>query len=263
MRIFLIFLGIHLCMAPLFSASSHHKFYLAIASSLRRPLNDLLSLFENSYPEYRGQIHLISGQSGNLARQILMGAPYHIFISADPEHIIFFNEHQYDITLSPKKLEGTLMLWINPLKISPEEFLKPSSFSPSIRHIAYGNPLISPCALISERWLKKNHLLHHYKKIEYRLFSQAHHFAEHDMVLAIFFPTAEVVGTPLEKDCYFLSHTGLSDRNKISLSYPIFYIDPNLDQSPLYHFMNFIFLEKNQKLWSYYGFFKSPPEHIH
>ncbi len=69
----------------IFSLSYGTEIYVAVASSMRPLFEELTHAFEKKYG--RIKVKLSFGSSGNLYRQLSGGAPYDIFISADPLYV--------------------------------------------------------------------------------------------------------------------------------------------------------------------------------
>ena len=70
--------------ASAFAETSDRPPVIAAAASVRFALEDLANAF---YRESGHRVRLSVGSSGNLARQIREGAPYDLFLSADPRYV--------------------------------------------------------------------------------------------------------------------------------------------------------------------------------
>jgi molybdate transport system substrate-binding protein len=77
-----VFLALGLVMALAF-AGAQEKVRVAAAANVSSVAAKLSSAFERSYPQYR--LEFIFGASGALVTQIMNGAPYQVFLSADSE----------------------------------------------------------------------------------------------------------------------------------------------------------------------------------
>lgn len=93
---------------------------VAAASSLQRLLTDTARSFES---EQGHRVILIFGSSGNLVSQILQGAPYDVFFSADAEYVSELESAQ--VTLPNSSLpyaKGQLVLWtLKESRIDPRQ----------------------------------------------------------------------------------------------------------------------------------------------
>jgi molybdate transport system substrate-binding protein len=99
------------------------------------------SLVTGFNKEYETQCEVIPGSSGKLFAQIREGAPYDIFLSADP--IYTESLHREGLTADEPGIfaYGALVLWsVNP-NINPSLGILETY---SIRHIALANPKIAP-----------------------------------------------------------------------------------------------------------------------
>jgi molybdate transport system substrate-binding protein len=77
-----VFLALGLVMAVAF-AGAQEKVRVAAAANVSSVAAKLSSAFERNYPQYR--LEFIFGASGALVTQIMNGAPYQVFLSADSE----------------------------------------------------------------------------------------------------------------------------------------------------------------------------------
>lgn len=133
-----------------------HGLTIAAASSLRQAMPELEEAFAEQEPGTR--LRIVYGASGKLATQILNGAPYDLFLSAD--------------TTYPRKLEargavasgpdvyaiGRLALW----HADPQrEALSPADLaSDSVRHIAIAQPRHAPYGQRARQALEALELWH-------------------------------------------------------------------------------------------------------
>lgn len=81
----------------------------AIASNLTAPMTEIVNQFKIETGE---AIRLSFGSSGNLARQIIQGAPYELFISAGQEYIDFLSEHGAPIKSTSEYIYGDIGFYI-------------------------------------------------------------------------------------------------------------------------------------------------------
>lgn len=120
-------------------AKSQQKILVAAASDLRFALDSLKSAFESTN---EGQVEISYGSSGKLTEQIIHGAPFDIFFSADvayPEQLE--KEHQ---TASPvyRYAKGRIVLWSKRLDPNAEKIR--AVLDPSVVKIAIANPTHAP-----------------------------------------------------------------------------------------------------------------------
>ena len=127
------------CGLPNFvSANTNLDLHIAVASNFLPPMKKLIELFGSKIP---GSIKLSVGSSGSLHSQIVNGAPFELFFSADqekPSSLVLANlaskkyQHTYAI--------GKLVLWSPKNNVDPRQMLLSGSFS----KVALANPDVAP-----------------------------------------------------------------------------------------------------------------------
>ena len=130
---------------------------IATAASMQFPVQALIRDFEvqTGIP-----CNMVVGSSGKLTAQIIAGAPYDVFISADKK----YPQEVYDKNkaLRPPKIyaRGELVLWTtsNDIPLVPDSLL-----SEKIHHIAVANPKIAPYGAAAIAALKHYGLFHRIK----------------------------------------------------------------------------------------------------
>jgi molybdate transport system substrate-binding protein len=142
--------------------SAQTKITVAVAANMQYTMEALRDEFNKTN---KTRIELISGASGNLAQQIIQGAPFDIFLSADT----MYPNRLYDkgLALEPPKVyaQGLLVLWSIKKNIHPAGDLS-LLLKDDIRHIAIPNPQIAPYGAAAESILKKYNL---YNTLESKL----------------------------------------------------------------------------------------------
>lgn len=137
MRIVLLCCLLLLSLVPVARADT---LTIAAASSLRLAMPELKEAFEQKHPIF--SVTVVYGASGKLATQILNGAPYDVFLSADtgyPEHLA-----NRDATATDPQVYavGRLVLWPHG---SRQTALTPSDLTDDdIRKIAIAQPRHAP-----------------------------------------------------------------------------------------------------------------------
>ena len=123
---------------------------IAVASNLLAPLEQVKALYEE---EFQSTITLIVASSGKLTAQIVNGAPYDLFISADMK----YPEKVYAADLAQQKPEilvlGTLYFWASCSEIESIEQQVHRS-----KTIAIAQPDLAPYGAETRRWLQKQKL---------------------------------------------------------------------------------------------------------
>lgn len=116
-------------------------FTIAAAADLRFALDEIIEAFHDHHPQY--QVRVVYGSSGKMTTQILNGAPYDLFFSADisfPERL-----HTAGMTASDPAVYalGRIVLWSNSLDASSLS-LADLATDTRIRRIAIAQPAHAP-----------------------------------------------------------------------------------------------------------------------
>ncbi|TVR80811.1 MAG: molybdate ABC transporter substrate-binding protein [Rhodospirillales bacterium] len=117
------------------------RFTIAAASDLRFALDDVIEAYNKNYPGH--DVTVIYGSSGKMTTQIINGAPYDIFFSAD----ISFPERLQAAGLTATDPAvyaiGRIVIWSNTVDVS-ELTLPDLSTDPRLRRIAIAQPAHAP-----------------------------------------------------------------------------------------------------------------------
>ncbi|WP_457600927.1 molybdate ABC transporter substrate-binding protein [Hydrogenivirga sp.] len=139
------------------SISFAQTIYVASASSMRPLMEELVSLFNSEHPEI--DVKVSYGSSGSLYRQILGGAPYDLFISADelyPEKLVEHGRAYNPVVFA----HGRLAVF------SLDKDVKDFKVLGRARRVALANPRHAPYGRAALQFLKKEGL---YRKLRGRL----------------------------------------------------------------------------------------------
>ena len=140
-----------ICSICRYSAAQSLK--IAVASNLLLPFQEIEKKFEDKYPY---QVELIPGASGTITSQIMNGAPYHLFVSAEDKYIEQLigedKTHGGPITLC----FGTVYLWVRKGidGIDIETILK----SDKVKSIGLAHPDLAPYGKQARDWLERKQL---------------------------------------------------------------------------------------------------------
>lgn len=138
----------------LFSLNVQSEVLVAAASSIREPLDLIAGKFER---QHGLRVRISYGSSGNLAHQILRGAPYQVFLSANTE----YPERIWQADGGKQKprvyAQGSLSLYANdrsPCKIdSGLKGLSDQVADGRIHRIAIAKPTLAPYGLATRQAL--------------------------------------------------------------------------------------------------------------
>lgn len=121
------------------SALSAQTITVAAAANMKYAATDIAKAFTK---ESGIDVKIITGSSGKLTQQIMSGAPYDVFLSADVEYPAKLVNGGFTTTASQIYAYGTLILWSNTgVDLSKGVFLVAN---PSVKKIAVANPRTAP-----------------------------------------------------------------------------------------------------------------------
>lgn len=145
-----------------FAQKQENKIIVAVAANMQYPMNALKENFEK---QSGVQLEVILGSSGKLTQQILEGAPYDVFISADTKYpfTLWVNKFAAD---SPKiYAKGLLVLWTMRNDLIPGKDLT-ILLSNNVKKIAVANPKTAPYGIAAEELMR---LYDIYDKVQSKL----------------------------------------------------------------------------------------------
>lgn len=133
---------------------------VAIASSLMPAMEEIKAVFEESFPI---DIELVPGASGTLASQIIHGAPFDLFISANDKYSRILQDQNLLIEPPRKFVEGVLVLWsdlpINNWESENYDELKKLLLTPKVKTIAIAQPDLAPYGDAAQTFLDELNIL--------------------------------------------------------------------------------------------------------
>jgi len=135
---------------------------VAVAANVSYAMDDLKKLFEAEYPG--SKVEVTVGSSGKLTAQIMHGAPYEVFLSANMKYPEALYARGLSVTEPKVYAEGLLAL----ISMKEQPFSEGISFltSEKIKKIAIANPRTAPYGIAAEEVLKKSGI---YTKIRSKL----------------------------------------------------------------------------------------------
>lgn len=127
--------GLLLCSC---NSRQEDKLTIAVAANLQFVIDDLVQ----AYSDNTGvACEVIVGSSGKLTAQIIEGAPFDVFLSADMKYPNELFEKGYTLKEPEIYAYGNLILWTLKSDLKPELTSLEAS---EVRHIAIGNPKTAP-----------------------------------------------------------------------------------------------------------------------
>ena len=123
--------------------SARETIHVAVASSLRGPLEEIRTQFEQRHPEYHVTVAYVA--SGKLVAQVTHGAPYQLLVSAEPRYLDML--HARDLTLAAPMVigYGELVLWHPDQAGTIEQIIEQADFVALAqpKHAPYGQAALA------------------------------------------------------------------------------------------------------------------------
>lgn len=119
------------------------KFTIAAASDLRFALEDIIDVYREHHPDH--EFEVVYGSSGKMTTQIMNGAPYDLFFSADISFPERLKASGFTATDPTVYAIGRIVIWSNTLdasRLTPQDLA-----DDSIRRIAIAQPSHAPYGL--------------------------------------------------------------------------------------------------------------------
>jgi molybdate transport system substrate-binding protein len=132
------------CSMLLATAAHADRFTIAAAADLRFALNDIIESYRRDHPEH--EFEVIYGSSGKMTTQIINGAPYDLFFSADISYPERLAAEGLAATAPAVYAIGRIAIWSTTLDAS-KLTLGDLPSDPRIRRIAIAQPSHAPYGL--------------------------------------------------------------------------------------------------------------------
>jgi molybdate transport system substrate-binding protein len=138
---------------------------VAAASDLSFPIKEIIARFEKQSGH---SVKLTLGSSGNFQAQIINGAPFDVYISADVDYVRRLEQRGM---VEPKTLVvyavGRLVIWVrNGSTLDVQKLGMKTLEQPGVRRIAIANPDVAPYGRAAVAALRHYHL---YERVAPRL----------------------------------------------------------------------------------------------
>ena len=130
---------------------------VAVAANMKPAFEEIYQGFKQSHPE---SIRIVYGSSGNLATQILQGAPFSLFIAADEGYPLRLYKEGITLDQGAVYAIGHLVLLLNSQsksKVSdvPEQI---AALLKRANKISIANPELAPYGAAASQYLQTRHL---------------------------------------------------------------------------------------------------------
>ena len=198
---FRLALSLFLFLGLLFSSTSYaEKARVAVAANFYPALNELVEDFEKTY---KHRVQLVVGSSGKLAAQIIQGAPFDLFLSADGARPLELEKREL-IVPGSRRTYATGRLTVTSGKYAeanPLDQLMAGNFE----RLAMANPDLAPYGRAAEQSLDALSLNPDRKQIIYgENLSQTYHFLHTGHVDLAFVALSQVLDKGLDDDRFAL-----------------------------------------------------------
>jgi molybdate transport system substrate-binding protein len=197
-RLFMIVLAFFIFVAP---ASAQDKLHVAVAANFISPFKELIQSFEK---QTGIQVEATYASTGQLYTQIVNGAPYDLFLSADlekPELLYKTGKGDTPFVYAT----GQVVLWTMRKDLCTAKNWREIMAAPGLGKVAVANPKTAPYGAAAMEAMKKTGLL---ENIQGRLvyaqnIAQAFQYAATGSVDAGFCARSATVSAEGRKGCFF------------------------------------------------------------
>ena len=174
---------------------------VAVAANFMQPFKEIVKSFESKNPV---SVNVTFASSGHLAGQIMNGAPYDIFLSADEARPAALSQKGF----AEKPFvyaRGRVVLWSAKKEVCGlsgwQEIIK----HPSVKKIAVAAPKVAPYGAASMTAIEQSHLrdMIHHKLVYPENIAQAFQYALTESVDAAFCALSSALSEKGKKGCYF------------------------------------------------------------
>ncbi|PIF03356.1 MAG: molybdate ABC transporter substrate-binding protein, partial [Arcobacter sp.] len=124
---------------------------VALAANVSYAINDLIKEFNKDYPDIK--VNTIIGSSGKLTAQIVNGAPFDIFMSADMKYPKYLYDHLATIDKPVVYAKGSLVLLTTKKNQNLSKFFGILT-SKKTKKIALANPKTAPYGKVAKTVLE-------------------------------------------------------------------------------------------------------------
>ena len=221
---------------------------VAAAANTEFAVKEIASHFEK---KFNIPVKVILSASGKLANQIVRGAPYHIFLSADMKYPTFVYKRGYALTKPKVYAYGVLVLWTLkdiPLK-KDLKFLTTSQ----IKKIGVPNPRLAPYGRQAVNALKYYKV---YDRVRPKLIfgesvGQTSQYIYKKLVDVGFTAKSIVLSPTLKEKGKWLE---VDEKAYNPIAQGVVLLKPSKDNENAKQFYRFIFSPEAQKIWQKYGY---------
>ena len=139
-KIVLLWVAIAAILSPVLFAQNSTKVTIVVAANLKPAMDSILAIYKSQYP--KEVVQVIYGASGKLYEQIINGAPFDIFFSADMGYPEKLKEKKLISSVIKLYAIGQLAIWSK--KINPATKQMNSLIDVGVKKVAIANPSTAP-----------------------------------------------------------------------------------------------------------------------
>ena len=221
---------------------------VAAAANTEFAVKDIAKLYEK---KFHTPVKIILSASGKLANQIVRGAPYHVFLSADMKYPTFVYKRGYALTKPKVYAYGVLVLWT--LKDIPLKQDLRFLLSPSIKKIGVPNPRLAPYGRQAVNALRYYHI---YDKVRPKLIfgesvGQTSQYIYKKLV-DVGFTAKSIVLSPVLKERG--KWVEVNPKAYKPIAQGVVLLKAAKDNEDAKRFYNFLFSQEAKKIWQKYGY---------
>lgn len=201
MRRYVLFLFALLVLTYSSPAVAAESLNIAVAANFMQPFKEIAKLFESENPVY---VNVTFASSGHLTGQIMNGAPYDIFMSADEERPAMLSQKG----LAEKPFvyaRGRVVLWSAKKELCGVAGWQEVVKHPSVKRIAVAVPKVAPYGAASMAAIEQSRLrdMVQHKLVYPENIAQAFQYAMTENVDAAFCALSSALSEQGKKGCYF------------------------------------------------------------
>jgi molybdate transport system substrate-binding protein len=246
--IYKIFFAVILCGYSM-NSKAQPAFRIAAASDLKFALDSLIEKFRG---DHRGEILVTYGSSGKLAEQILNGAPFDVFFSADLSYPRKLQKNGLTVSEVELYAIGRIVIWSKTM--DPSELKVNTLLDEKIKKISIANPMHAPYGKRAEEALKYYKV---YNQVNHKLvfgenISQAAQFVYSGAAQAGIIALSIALSPPMQKEngkYYILPE---ESHNRLEQGYVV--LKNGAKKKMVLEFAEFLKSSGAQAILEYYGF---------
>lgn len=214
---------------------------LAVTSSLLPVFQEIVANYDDKNTI---NFKLISSSSGVLSHQIISGAPYDIFFSANDDYCQLVKEQLQSLQKSTPLAKGNLVRVINTKLLGSQKWSE-------VHRIAIANPKLAPYGTLAVDYFEKKGIYESLKEkfIYGQNVNQVLQYLITGSVPVAFLSKSTVINADLDTSKFSIEEIGDPEVESIIHSYLII-----KESAPLKGFLSFIDSDKGKSLLSKYGY---------